>query len=341
MASFNQSFLIDRLNQVLPHPRKRVPDGIQVCCPMCLEMGQPRPDTKFRCGYRPFATGGFNLNCFNCGFKIIWRPGSLLSAKVKKLLTALHVSDQDISKLNFTAWQIKNSLGPSEIEAKPQFIPNFSECELPPGSMSLDFWLSEGLDDPDFLDVLAYAATRGDAVLQSANLHWSPDKIHGMNRRLLVPFIWQDKIVGYSGRAIDGNARPKYYTNTPEHFIINNQVLQLDRKYVIVVEGTLDAFSIDGVSTQGAKVSDEQAQWISDSGKEVIVLPDLEPNGQPLIDLALKQGWKVSIPNWDSDIKDANDAVKKYGKLYALRSVLDAATDQKLKINLLRKRLNK
>lgn len=281
------------------------------------------------------------MNCFNCGFKIIWRPGSLLSTKVKNLLGVLGVTDQDISKLNFTAWQIKNSLGPSEMEQRAIFSPNFKEVPLPEGAMSLDFWLKEGLDDPDFLDVLAYAATRGEDVVRDANLHWTPDKTKGLNRRLLIPFLWDNKVVGYSGRSVDGDVRPRYYTNTPEHFLINNRVLTLDRKFVIVVEGTLDAFAIDGVSTQGAKVSEEQAQWINDSGKEVIVLPDMEASGQPLIDAAIKHNWKVSFPTWGTGIKDANDAVKEYGRLFTLKSIIQNATDQKLKINLLRKRLNK
>lgn len=339
--SLNTSFLVDKINQVLPFPRKRVPDGVQVCCPMCQTMGQSRPDTKFRCGFRPFSSGGFNINCFNCGFKIIWRPGSLLSGKVKNLLGTLGVPENDMAKLNFTAWQIKNNLGPEQIEERPLFIPNFAEVGLPEGSQTLDFWLAEGLDDQDFMDVLAYAATRGEEVLSHTPLYWSPEKKHSWNRRLVVPFMWENKVVGFSGRAIDSDIRPKYYTSTPEHFLINNQVLKKDRKYAIVVEGTFDALAIDALSPQGAKMSTEQAHWINSSGKEIIVVPDFDSSGQSLIDEALKNNWKVSFPNWDSDIKDANDAVNRYGKLFTLRTIIQNATDQKMKINLLRKRLDK
>lgn len=339
--SFNTSFLVDAISLVLPHPRRRVPDGVQVNCPMCQAMGEPRPDTKFRCGFRPFANGGFNMNCFNCGFRIIWRPGSLLTGRVKQLLGQLGVADQDVSRLNFTAWQIKNSLGPIQLEERKLFIPSFAERQLPEGSMPLDFWLQENLEDENFMDVLAYAATRGEDVLASTELYWTPNTQKNMNRRLIVPFLWDGNIVGYSGRSIDGDARPKYYTNTPEHFLINNEALNKDRKFVVLVEGTFDAFAIDGVASQGAKLSEEQAHWIKDSQKEVIVLPDMDESGQPLIDVALKHNWKVSFPGWDSDVKDANDAVNKYGRLYTVKSIIDGATDQALKINLLRKRLNK
>ncbi len=309
---------------------------------MCLAMGESRPDTKFRCGYRPFADGGFNLNCFNCNFRIIWRPGrTTLTNKIRQLLGQIGLQEQDVSRLNFTAWQIKNNMGPSLKEEKPPFIPQFDEIELPKGAKSIDFWLEEGLDDGDFLETLAYAATRGEDVLKTTELFWTPSTTNGMNRRLIVPFIWNDTVVGYSGRAIDKDVQPRYYTSTPAHFLINNEVLSKERKFVILVEGTFDAFAIDGVASQGAKLSDEQAHWLKWSGKEIIVLPDQEESGQPLIDAALKNGWKVSFPGWDSSVKDANDAVNTYGRLYAVKSVLDGATDQALKINLLRKKLNR
>ena len=112
-----------------------------------------------------------------------------------------------------------------------------------------------------------------------------------------------------------------------------------DRKFIILVEGQFDALAIDGVSTQGAKLSDQQAYWINDQRKQVIVVPDRDKAGQLMIDLALKHNWMVSIPEWDDDVKDANDAVLTYGRLYTVRSIIDNATDNKLRINLARKKM--
>jgi len=47
----------------------------------------------------------------------------------------------------------------------------------------------------------------------------------------------------------------------------------------------------------------------------------------------------VSFPDWHKDVKDVNDAVVRYGKLFTLKSILDAKQSNSLKINLLRKRL--
>jgi DNA primase len=121
--------------------------------------------------------------------------------------------------------------------------------------------------------------------------------------------------------------------------LFNNRMISKPRKFIILVEGVFDDLALEGVATMGAKLSEEQAYWLKESGKQIIVLPDMDRAGQALIDLALKHDWMVSIPNWDSNIKDANDAVNTYGKLYTVRTIIDAATNNKLKINLARKRI--
>jgi hypothetical protein len=40
------------------------------------------------------------------------------------------------------------------------------------------------------------------------------------------------------------------------------------------------------------------------------------------------------MPDWEEDIKDINDAVKRYGKLYTLWSILKAKDSMSLKIQL-------
>lgn len=324
----------------MPHPRKKAHGGgSNINCPMCVSRGESRPDTKFRCGIRTFPTGALAINCFNCSFATRWSPGSLLSRNLREFLSNIGVNDLEIKKLNFTAWQMKqNDIAVPERES-PMFIPNFQEIELPPMAMPISQWAEMDCEDPDFLDVVMYAMSRGDELFSSTEFYWSPDTQHGMNRRLLIPFYWRGKIVGWTGRSVDEKVQPRYYTNTPPHFLFNNENMNKDRKFIILVEGQFDALAIDGVSTQGAKLSEQQAYWLNDSGKHIIVLPDRDEAGQKLIDLALQYGWSVSFPCWDPHVKDANDAVKAYGKLFAVRSIIDGATDNKLKINLLRKKL--
>jgi hypothetical protein len=40
------------------------------------------------------------------------------------------------------------------------------------------------------------------------------------------------------------------------------------------------------------------------------------------------------MPDWDEGVKDTNDAIKQYGKLYTLYSIIKAAEQYELKIKL-------
>lgn len=333
-------FLSQKLINSLPGYRKRSPNGsVNIDCPMCVARGQSRPDTKKRCGIRTFADGSIYINCFNCGLATRWSPGSMINKNVRLFLSSLGVNDLEIKKLNFTAWQLAQNLETVPERESPTFIPSFDVVNLPKDAMPISEWASMECTDQDFLDVVAYALTRGEHIFANNEFYWTPDKTNSMNRRLIIPFYWRDKIVGWTGRAIDPNVLPKYMTNTPGHFLYNNVNIYKDRKFIILVEGQFDALAIDGVSTQGAKLSEQQAYWLNDAHKQIIVLPDRDLAGQHMVDLALKYNWMVSFPEWDDDVKDANDAVVKYGRLWTVKTIIDNATDNKLRINLSRKKM--
>jgi hypothetical protein len=73
----------------------------------------------------------------------------------------------------------------------------------------------------------------------------------------------------------------------------------------------------------------------------VIVVPDLDKTGLAICDRALELGFHVAIPEWSDEIKDANDAVVKYGKLPTLLSILKSATNSKIKLQMIRTKLAK
>ena len=76
-------------------------------------------------------------------------------------------------------------------------------------------------------------------------------------------------------------------------------------------------------------------------GKRIIVVPDQDKTGLEICDRALELGFDVSLPNWADDVKDANDALIKYGKLTTLLSILDNATSSKIKIEMMRNKIGK
>jgi hypothetical protein len=59
-----------------------------------------------------------------------------------------------------------------------------------------------------------------------------------------------------------------------------------------------------------------------------------------LVDRAVELGWAVSMPAWE-DCKDVNDAVKKYGRLGALITIMQARETSRIKIELHKKKLIK
>jgi DNA primase len=75
--------------------------------------------------------------------------------------------------------------------------------------------------------------------------------------------------------------------------------------------------------------------------KTIIVVPDQDKTGLAICDQALELGFQVSLPDWEPDVKDVNDAVVKYGRLPTLLSILQAATNSKIKIQIARTKLDK
>ena len=102
-----------------------------------------------------------------------------------------------------------------------------------------------------------------------------------------------------------------------------------------------DALSINGVAVLHNTVSDKQAQIIKQQHKQITVVPDQDEAGLKLIDRAVELGWAVSIPDWPEHVKDVNDAVKHYGRLGTLITIMNSRETSKIKIELAKRRLVK
>ena len=59
-----------------------------------------------------------------------------------------------------------------------------------------------------------------------------------------------------------------------------------------------------------------------------------DENGQKLLEQAIELGWSVSMPDWEDEVKDVNDAVMKYGRMYTLHTIVSSTEDSELKIKL-------
>jgi DNA primase len=111
-----------------------------------------------------------------------------------------------------------------------------------------------------------------------------------------------------------------------------------NKVFVVVVEGPVDAIHVEGVALLGSEIKDQQALLINSLNRPVIVVPDRDSAGSKLVEQALDLGWGVSMPNWPNGINDVGDAVQKYGRLYALHSIVGATETSSIKIKLRKKK---
>jgi hypothetical protein len=314
---------------------KQTPSGwISGNAPCCIHNGE-KEDNRGRGGIL-LANDGFLWHCFNCNFKAGWQPGKLLSKNTKDLYAWLGMSADDIRKLGLVALKLKDN----QPVTKQELNFELTETELPADTLSIDEWINAGCQDVEFIEVIDYIIgnepdKRG-MTLDMYNWHWSAAA--GYKDRVIIPFYHNKKIVGYTGRKIR-SGKPKYLTDAQPSYVFNIDAQLLSRSYVIVVEGQFDAIAIEGVAVMGNTPNAAQIARINALGKEIIVVPDRDKAGLNLIDIALANKWSVSSPLWDENIKDVADAVKQYGKLYTLFSILFYKESNDLKIQILRKKL--
>ena len=319
---------------LLPPNRKTTPSGwTSFDAPCCHYRGEKR-DTRKRGGIMTGSEGNFTYHCFNCNFKAGWTPGKLLSKNTKDLFKYLGVSDIDIGKLNLVALKIKD--GQPVLTKSLNF--ELKERELPEGTMSIIDWINSAYTpdiEKDIGPVIEYIINRG-MQLDWYNWMWSAQP--GYKDRVIIPFYNDRKIVGYTGRKItDGN--PKYLTDAQPGYVFNIDAQSYERRFVIVVEGQFDAIAIDGCAIMHNEPNENQCNRINMLNKEVIVVPDRDRAGAKILKAALANGWSASMPPWEDDIKDVADAVKRYGRLYTLTTILKYRVHGEINLNLLKRKL--
>ena len=321
------------LHTLLPPNRKLTTGGWVSFNAVCCHNRGDRPDTKKRGGVL-FTDDGFTYHCFNCGFKAGWSPGKLLSSNTKSLFKWCGMGDSDISRLGLITLKFK------EDQPQTKRALNFvlQERELPEGAMLLKEWalaVWKPGEDADMVRVFEYLVSRG-MELDWYDWMWTPAP--GYKDRLLIPFYHDGKVVGYTGRKIT-EGKPKYLTDSQNGYVFNLDRQTYDRSCVIVVEGQFDAIAVDGAAIMTNEPNETQCARLNALGKQVIVVPDRDRPGARLVKAALDNGWAVSLPPWEDDVKDVADAVRRYGRLYTLTTILHYQETNKIKIQLIQKKL--
>jgi hypothetical protein len=334
------NIVYDALINLVPGGRRRSSSGWVGMNGVCCVHNGETPDTRKRMSISMGSRDDAVLvSCFNCKFRAIWKPGQMLGKKMTAFLGWMGMSEQEIKKLNFKAWQTKE-LVRMDPNWQPREVANlvFKPASLPENSRPIKDLIEEGCQDPNFIKVLLYLDGRGDEVMSSYDFHWTPCRENDLHQRVTIPFRWNGEIVGWTARAAFPT-KNRYHSEVQPHYLFNTDVLGDDWEFLFLCEGPLDAIAINGVSPLGDKLTEEQIKWLNRCGKKVVVVPDQENNGGTLVDVAAREGWHVSFPRWENGIKDAADAVNRYGKLHTVWSIIDARVQNKLEINVRRQRL--
>ena len=322
------SIVAETVLTYLPPKRKKTPSGwISFNAPCCQHNGQS-VDTRQRGGIIQEGDA-LSYHCFNCGFKASWQPGRNISYKFRNLLKWLNAPDDVINKLALQVMQENEGV---QIKKQIVDLPKFNTVDLPDNSIEIssikDF-------DKHSMAVLNYMATRN-LNLDDTKYFWSSNL--GYRDRLIIPFYFEKRIVGWTARTVLNDKKPKYLSEQQPGYVFNLDEQSPNKVFTIVCEGPLDAIHIEGVALLGSEIKDQQAMLINRLNKDVIVVPDRDEAGSKLIQESIDLGWGVSMPDWGENINDIGEAVNKHGRLYALHKIVSAVETSPLKIRLKEKK---
>jgi len=328
------ALVVDIFRKHLPYKKKQTPSGwISFDSPCCHHRGEG-VDTRQRGGAK--FSEGLVFNCFNCGYTASWKPGRQISQKLRQLMIWLGAPDDDINLMIFEALKTE---GGAEDNTKDRELIDFVNKDMPEGSLPISEWIDQELDpelETQLAEVVSYLVDRGCDPLDD-RFYWTPIDIKD---RVIIPFTYGGRVVGWTARKVrDG--KPKYLSDQHPNFVFNLDSIKQDQRYLFVVEGPFDAMAVNGVALLHNEISENQARLINKMGKEVIVIPDQDKAGSKLIEHALKWDWSVAFPNWESDVKDCSDAVRKYGNLFVIVDAISTAQQGAIRINLYKNKFDK
>jgi hypothetical protein len=207
-------------------------------------------------------------------------------------------------------------------------LPTFNTVPLPDDAIKIT-------DITDFnkysMAVLEYMAARNLNV-DDTDYYWSPSL--GYRDRLIIPFYFEGRVVGWTGRSVNPDKKPKYLTEVQPGFVYGLDEQSYKKVFAILCEGQVDAIHVEGCALGGSEISSQQAMLLNRLQKQIIVVPDRDKAGSKLVEEAIDLGWSVSMPEWPTGLNDIGDVVEKHGRLYALHTIASSAEDSALKIRL-------
>jgi len=316
--------------QLIPGKKKLSQSGWHSFNAVCCHNRGHTVDKRGRGGIKFADANNWSYHCFNCGFKSGFTLGKSITRNTRQLLNYLGLDKEQIDRYSFESLQHKDLLDFTKLKKEKKKV-KFKEMPLPEAEL-LDF---NDTRHEVFIDYLHK---------RKVNINYpfmcTPDEEGRQANRVIIPFTYEGKIVGHTSRYLD-DRKPKFISEQQSGYLFGVDLQKPEWQVCIVTEGIFDALSINGCALTTNAINDEQAEILRNLNRKIIVVPDQDKSGMDVINRALDLGFYVSMPDWDDDIKDVNDAVIKYGKLPTLLSILQSATNSKIKTEIKRKQLDK
>jgi len=319
--------MFDILN-VIPGKKKLTQSGWYSFNAICCHHRGHKSDKRGRGGIR-LDGENWSMHCFNCGFKCGFMLGKSITKNTKQLLIWSGIDEQQIQRWSLESLQHKDLLNFVQIKKNKKKI-KFKDHVLPAGEF-LD------KNNPMHKVYVDYVQARGINVCDYPFMI-APNETGRQGNRIIIPYTYQNKIVGHTSRFLD-NKTPKYINEQQQGYVFGIDFQKPDYEVCILTEGIFDALSINGCALTHNTINEDQVELLNQLNRKIIFVPDRDKTGLATCYRALELGYSVSIPNWEPDIKDVNDAVVKYGKLPTLLSILQSATTSKVKIEIQRRKL--
>lgn len=201
------------------HQSDSNPEEITICCPFCIEEGEPTLDERFRLGIN-IRTG--KAQCFNCG-KSSHGGEWIFKELVRVLDTGEIEAAQEVRK-----------------KKKSTEIP-----ELPTGFIEFG-GVKERDKDHWYRKAYRYAKHRGISDRQLGEKNIGYTTVGRYSHRLIFPIIIRGKLRGFSSRAFVDGVVPTHKNSIGDKALYNYPKSQ--HNTAVLSESAITALAIDHVS---------------------------------------------------------------------------------------------
>lgn len=317
---------------LIPGRKKTTQSGWYSFNAICCHHRGHTQDRRGRGGIKMIDTTNWNYHCFNCQFKCGFILGKSITKNTRKFLLWCGVDEIQIDKYNLESLKHKDLLSLIKVKKTNKIKIVFKETKLP----ECDLIDINNIQHKIYIDYLNNRKIN----YNEYPFMVTPKSEGRESKRIIIPFTHNGKIVGHTSRFLD-NRIPKYINQQPSGYMFGFDLQKPEYEVCILVEGVFDALSINGIALLTNTINENHVTQLKNLNKKIIFVPDRDKPGLEIIDIAIDCGFSVSLPNWEDNIKDVNDAVCKYGKLPTLLSVLQSATTNKIKIEMQRKKIVK